>query len=240
MRRMAALLTLVALAGCETTQEKSARLKREGKGLLEEKGLSVTKTNAGVRVLDTAVLHDQYGTAAVVELQNATPRDMANVPLAIDVRGRDGKTLYRNNAGGLDPGLVSVSLLPHGRRVIWINNQVAAAKPAAGVRVKVGAPKQTGVPPKLPDIVVSKIRQDRDADGKFVTGVIENHSTVLQKRLVVYVLARKGAKVVAAGRGVVEKLPPAPTKKPVRFTAYFIGDPTGGRLAIYAPPVRFS
>jgi hypothetical protein len=231
---------VLALTGCESTQTKSARLKSEGKGLLKEKGLSVARTNAQVKVLDTAVLHDQYGTAAVVELQNETPRDMADVPLAIDVRGANGKTLYRNNAGGLDSGLVSVSLLPHGKRVIWINNQVIAATAPKDVRVKVGAPKVTNLPAKLPEIGIVNVKQDHDADGQFVTGDIENHSKLLQKRLVVYCLARKGSQIVAAGRAVVEKLPPAPTKKPVRFTVYFIGNPTGARLAFYAPPVRLS
>jgi hypothetical protein len=240
MRRLAPLLVLLALAGCATTQDKSARLKREGKGLLREKGLSIARANAKVRVLGTAVLHDRYGTAAVVELENDSPRDMANVPVAIDVRGADGKTVYRNNAGGLDAGLVSVSLLPHGRRVIWINNQVVAAAAPKEVRVKVGAPRTASVPARLPRIEISKVKRDRDTDGPLATGVIANRSKVLQRRLVVYCLARKGAKVVAAGRAVVEKLPPAPTKKPVRFTVYFIGNPDGGRLAFYAPPVRLS
>jgi hypothetical protein len=234
------LFALLAVAGCESTQDKSARLKREGKGLLKEKGLSVTQANAGVRVLGTAVLHDRFGTAAVVELQNRTPRDMANVPIAIDVRGSNGKTVYRNNAGGLDQGLVSLSLLPRGKRVIWINNQVVAAVPPKAVRVKVGSPKGGAVPPSVPDIVLSKVKQDHDADGVFATGVVENHSKVEQKRLVIYGLARRGHRVIAAGRAVVEKLPPAPTKKPVRFTVYFIGNPTGGRLSFYAPPVRLS
>jgi hypothetical protein len=237
-------LVLAALAlaamGCESTQDKSARRKAEGKGLLEEKGLSIARTNAGVRVLGTAVLHDQYGTAAVVELQNQTPRDMADVPIAIDVRGADGKTLYRNNAGGLDKGLVSLPLLPHGKPVIWINNQVVAATAPKEVRVKVGAPKGGTVPATPPQIVLSKVRSDRDTDGPFVSGVIENHSKILQSRLVVYCLARKGGRIVAAGRAVIDKLPPAPTKKPVRFTVYFIGNPTGGRLSFYAPPVELS
>jgi hypothetical protein len=42
---------------------------------------------------------------------------------------------------------------------------------------------------------------------------------------------------VAAGRAVVDKLPPAPTRKPVRFTVYFIGDPAGAQLSFYVPPV---
>ncbi|HEY3186151.1 MAG TPA: hypothetical protein VGJ70_01670, partial [Solirubrobacteraceae bacterium] len=93
MRRAAALLVLapLALSACESTQDKSARLKREGRGLLgREKGLTVGASNRDVRVVDSAVLHDRYGAAAVVVFENTSRRDMADVPVAIDVRGAGG------------------------------------------------------------------------------------------------------------------------------------------------------
>jgi hypothetical protein len=232
-------LSAVGVSACESTQGKSARLRREGKGLLKKQraGLSIASTNRDVRVVDTAVLHDQFGTAAVVELENTTPRDMTNVPLAITVKGAGGKTLYRNNAPGLDSALVATPLLPHGRRVVWINNQVTATVAPRSVAVKVGAPKGAA-PARVPLIEISGVKQDRDADGYFVSGVIANRSRIEQRRLTVFVVARKGGRVVAAGRGVVERLAPAPTRKPVRFTVYFVGNPSGARVTFYAPPVR--
>jgi hypothetical protein len=228
------------LSACESTQNKSARLQRQGKGLLRQQaGLSIGSTNRAVRIVDTAVVHDEFGTAAVVELVNTTPRDMTNVPLAITVKGAGGRALYRNNAPGLDAALVSTPLLPHGRRVVWINNQISATAAPRGVAVKVGTPKGSA-PAKLPRIVISGVRQDRDSDGAFVTGVIANHSKVEQRRLTVFAVARRAGRIVAAGRGVLERLAPAPTKKPVRFTVYFIGDPAGAQLSFYAPPVTLS
>ena len=49
-------------------------------------------------------------------------------------------------------------------------------------------------------------------------------------------VAIRGGKVVAAGRAIVEKLDPAPTKKPVRFKIYFIGDPKGAALKLTTAP----
>jgi hypothetical protein len=234
------LLCTLGVSACESTQDRSARLKREGKGVLaKQTGLSIASSNRDVRVLDTAVVHDRFGTAAVVELVNTTPRDMANVPLAITVKGTGGRTLYRNNAPGLDTALVATPLLPHGKRVVWINNQVTAAGSPRGLAVKVGAPKGAA-PARVPRIDISGVKQDRDSDGPFVTGVITNRSKVEQRRLTVFAVAKKGGRVVAAGRGVIERLVPAPTKKPVRFTIYFIGDPAGARLSFYAPPVKLS
>jgi hypothetical protein len=235
---VAVVLCSFGVSACESTQDKSARLKREGKGVLaRQTGLSIDTTNRAVRVVDTAVVHDEFGTAAVVELMNTTAKDMTNVPLAITVKGPAGRTLYRNNVPGLDPTLVSAPLLPHGRRVVWINNQIAAAGAPRGVAVKVGTPKGSA-PGKLPRIAISKVRLDRDTDGSFATGVITNRSKIEQRRLTIYAVARKGGRIVAAGRGVIERLVPAPTKKPVRFNVYFIGNPAGGRLSFYAPPVK--
>ena len=41
--------------------------------------------------------------------------------------------------------------------------------------------------------------------------------------------------VVAAGRGILDVLPPAGAK-PTKFTAFFIGNPKGAKLSFSAPP----
>lgn len=228
----------LAAGACASSQDKSAALKQGSKGIANVKGLSLTVTNTDIKILDTTVLHDQYGTAAVVFLKNTTRKSVGNVPLAIDVRNAADKSVFRNNAPGLDAALVSAALLPSGRKAVWINNQVVA-NGGKTVRVKVGDPKVPVVPARIPKIVLSEIKRDKDTDGPFVTGVITNRSKVPQKRLTIFAIARKGGKVVAAGRAVVDKLPPAPTRKPIRFSVYFIGNPTGAQLGFSAPPVAF-
>ena len=44
-----------------------------------------------------------------------------------------------------------------------------------------------------------------------------------------------GPAVVAAGRGILDALPPAGAK-PTRFTIFFIGNPKGAKLSFSAPP----
>lgn len=244
MRRLAAVVALLAagsgLAACASTQDKSRRLAQANKGILQAKGLSLSGTNRDVKILATKVLQDKFGTAAVVELENTTARGMLDVPVAIDVRGAKGtRSLFKNDSAGLDPALVSAPLLPAGRKVVWINNQVIASSRPGKVLVKVGKPKAPA-PGRaaLPKIRLSKIRVRHDADGTFAFGIIENGSTILQRRLTIFCVARRRGKVVAAGRAVIDKLPPGRPKKPTTFRVYFIGKPAGARLGFYAPPVQ--
>ena len=233
-----AAVAATSLGACASTQEKSAKLKSEAKKVVNAKGLDLTGTNKDVKVLDTTVLHDQYGTAAVVYLENLKPTSIGAVPVAIDVRNAAGKSIFRNNGSGLDTSLVSAPLLEGRKKTVWVNNQITGVG-AKKVLVKVGTPKAPTVPAPPPKITLSKIKTDHDSDGIFVTGVIVNHSKILQKRLVITCVAHKGGKIVAAGRGIIDKVPPAPTKKPVRFSIYFIGNPTGAKLGFSAPPVDF-
>lgn len=239
--RAAALIAAVtvAVAGCSSTQEKAAEKRAEAKHILRQKGLEVARSNPDVKVVATQVIHDQYGTAAVVELQNRTHADMVGVPVAIDVSDADGKSVFRNDAPGLEPSLTAAALLPAGRRVVWVNNQVAGGGTPKAVAVKVGEPK-TRARADVPRIEVTGLRAHSDQDGPSVTGVIRNRSKVVQKRLTVYGVAHRGDRVVAAGRAVIDRLAPDPTPKPVRFTIYFIGNPTGAELDVFAPPVSFS
>ena len=67
----------LALAGCESSQETSARLAKLARGARHEQGIVVKTANPDVKVLRTAVVHDQYGTAAAVELRLRGKRPQA-------------------------------------------------------------------------------------------------------------------------------------------------------------------
>lgn len=235
---LAVVAAAALLVGCESTQEKAAKLQAEGSSLAEpEPGLTLERTNRDVKVVETAVLQDQYGTAVVAELRNTTDRTMVGVPVAIDVRGADGASLYVNDAGGIDASLTTAPLLPAGKTVAWVNNQVNAAGKPQAVDVKVGEP-QGATAGNAPEIEISGVELREDSSGPFAHGVIANRSKVVQKRLTVYAVARKHGGIVAAGRAVIDRLDPDPTPKPVRFTVYFIGNPKGAELTVSAPPVQ--
>jgi hypothetical protein len=241
-RRVAALGAGAALvaagAGCESTQEKSERLSKRGSQAFTEKGLRITEVSREVRVGAAQVLDDreQQVTAAVVELENRSNRVLVNVPVAIDVRDRRGRSLFRNNAPGIEPSLVGPAVLEPRRRVAWVNDQVVVAGAPSAVRVKVGATSQPP-PAELPELDVTPPRISGDpVSGVAATGVVTNESGILQRKLVVYGVVRRGGRVVAAGRSGIERLRPG---RRAPYKIFFVGDPRGGRVELFVPPTTF-
>jgi hypothetical protein len=235
MRRLpAAVLALVVLTGCESTQDKSARLERQAARAADPgKGLEVRRRSREVRAVRTHALQDANGTAVVVELRNRSQRTLAGIPVAIDVRGDGGRSLYRNDVPGLDPSLVRVPLLEPGDRLLWVNDQVPASARPRGVRARVGAGARR-VGGDVPQIRLGEAKLEADpVSGVAAVGTVQNRSQVEQRRLVVFAVARRGERVVAAGRAIVNRLRAG---KSTRFTAFFIGDPRGARLELAAPP----
>ena len=149
------------------------------------------------------------------------------------MKGPGGKSLFRNNAAGLEQSLVQAPLLLPGRDLFWVNDQVTAAEKPGKIDVKVGGEKKrvSGAPPKL-DLAKVKVTDD-PVDGPAASGFVVNRSGVEQRKVVVFGVARSGQKVVAAGRGQVNRLK---AHKKARFTIFFIGDPRRGRLTLSAPP----
>jgi hypothetical protein len=113
-----ALAAAIVLGGCETTAEKSAKLERAARHpKLRQRGLSISRQSTQVRVLETAVLHSSEGAAATVRLQNRSGHALRAVPLAIAVEDASGRTVFQNDAPGLEAALVSVpSLAPQAWR----------------------------------------------------------------------------------------------------------------------------
>jgi hypothetical protein len=239
VRRVVVLLAAaLAVTGCESTQSTSKRLAKEGKTVLKEQsGVKVGAENPDIKVTETAVLKDANGIAAVVALKNTSRRTQAQLPVGITIKDAKGAKIYANDVPGLDASLTSMALVPSGGEAYWVDNQILGNGAPKAVDVKVGRAKGPS-PRTVPNIVLSAVKLDRDVSGPFVTGVITNRSKVLQRRLTIFCVARKGGRIVAAGRAVVEKLAPAPTPKPIRFTVYFIGNPTGARLRFSVPPVN--
>jgi hypothetical protein len=201
--------------------------------------MTVGKANAAIKVMESSVVQDPNGVAAVVRVKN-TGATQATLPVGITVTDAKGKKLYANDIAGLDASLTSLPVLAAGQEVDWVNNQILVAGRAAKVAAQIGAAKgkASGA---LPKIAIAGVSHGKDADGFYAKGTIRNESAVAQKRLVVTCVARAGGQVLAAGRSVVEKLDPAATaKKPTTFTVFFIGDPKQAKLDCAAPPTVLS
>jgi hypothetical protein len=234
----AAVLAATALSACQSTQDKAAIVRKQGENALAGRhGLKITAINPDVKVLGKTILHDANGTAVVVELHNTGKQAEAQVPIGIELADAKGKKIFANDAPGLEPALVSVPLVRTGKDTFWVHNQIIAATAPSKLVVKVGVAKSTDIPAQPPHITLSNIKLDKDDSGAFVTGVVHNRSKVTQKRITIFCVAKKGGRIVAAGRAVVDKLSPSPTPKPIRFSVYFIGNPAGATLDFSVPPV---
>lgn len=226
---MLAGVALVA-SGCESTQDKSARIASELGPVKEEKGLEIAKRSVDVEVVDTALLSDEVGTAVVVELRNESDRDLVDVPIAIDVLDVKGHVVYTNTTPGLEPALTAVPLIPAGGEVAWVNDQVLAAGKPAKVTVKVGASDET-FSGELPEVSVSDPKLEGDPfTGVAASGEVVNESGEDIQRLLLYGVARNGDRIVAAGRGAIEHF--KADAKPTPYSIYFIGDPRDAEVTV--------
>lgn len=229
-------LATLALSGCETTAERSAKLQRQAKRVtLTEKGLSITRESSDVKVLGATIVRGSEGSAAVVTLQNHSSRTLRGVPLAITVRDSGGRTLFQNNGPGLEAALVSVASLGPHRTIAWVDDQLPAGSAPASVSARVGqAPALSGSLPKL-TIAGARLSED-PSNGLVASGTISNRSSIAQTSLVLFGVARRAGRIVAAGRGVLPELA-AGASAP--FQVFLVGDGRGAQLLLSAPPTSF-
>ena len=233
MRLVAGALLILALAGCESTQAKSARLERSAQKAKHEKGLVITRDAREVQVEGATLLQQDGSAATVVELHNRSTRSLVALPIGLTVRDGTGKSVYANDTPGLDASLVQIPALAPGQRLAWVNDQITLPAPGKDAVARVGAGGKPG-PAQLPQMEVTDLKVTTDAGGSVsVVGNVANRSSIAQKRLIVFVVARKGERVVAAGRAIVENLPAG---KSTNFSAFPIGDPHGAKLSAAAPP----
>jgi hypothetical protein len=234
--RLAALaLVTLTLTACESNQERSAKLEKAHKAdegevaqrrALALRALQITRPSAKVKVTATTIVHDSEGAAAVVTVRNISGTPLRDVPIQITVRNAHGATVYTNAVVGLSPTLASVALIPAHAVQTWIDDQVQATGTPASVSAKVG--EGTPVSGSIPQLsVVGAHLSESEAEGSLV-----NHSAVAQQELVVDAVARRGGRIVAAGRAVLAS---AAAGASTPFQIFFVGDPSGAQLQVSAP-----
>jgi hypothetical protein len=234
--RLAALvLVALALTACESNQERSAKLEKAAKAhegeaaqrrALALRALQITRPSAKVKVIATAIVHDSEGVAAVVTLRNISGTSLSDVPIQITVRNARGASVYTNAVAGLSQTLAMVALIPAHAVQTWIDDQVQATGTPASVSAKVGEGKPAGG--AIPQLRVERPHlSESEAEGNVV-----NRSGVAQQELVIDAVARRGGRIVAAGRAVLANVP-AGASTP--FQIFFVGDPSGAQLQVSAP-----
>lgn len=245
MRWLALALAALALTGCESNQERSAKLEKVAKareratgkqGALARNAAVVTHESTKVKVVATKLLKSSEGTAAVITLRNDSPTALRDVPIEINIDGPTGSIVYTNATPGLAAGLNSASWLPADAETDWIDDQIQASGTAAKIDAKVGEGTVLSGPlPKL--AVVGAHIFDDATSGEGAEGNVTNASTIDQPELVVNAIVRRGGEIIAAGRAVLSS---APAGQSTRFQAFLIGaSPTDGQLQVTAPPTAF-
>lgn len=225
---------LLALAGCESSQEQSARLAKQATGAIEDRAHLVDKQSSAVKIVSRTVLRSDDRAAAVVEVRNVTGRALAQLPIAVRVFGKGNRRLFTNELPGLQASLTQVPLIQASRSFVWVNDQLSLSAPARRVEAVVGAAAIRSVPARLPAITVTNPRLGVDPiSGVQVKAKVTNKSKVRQVNLVVYGVARRRGKVVAAGRAIVPRLGPG---RSAPMTMFFVGNPRGAKLELSAPP----
>ena len=234
-----ACCALLSLTACESTQEKSARLAAEGAGRAEAGSLDLAaKRNPDVRAGTPVVLPGDGVSAVVVELENTGRAPQAGVPIALRALGTDGGPVFENDLDGLQVSLQQMAVLRPGEKSYWVNDQVVAPEPPAKAEVEVGLPAQPAGPDAAAKLPLEDVGLDEDETGAFLAGKVRNPTTTALKAVPVYAVGTKGGEVVAAGRGIVERVDPEPVAKPATFRIYFVGSPKGAELDVraYPPP----
>jgi hypothetical protein len=226
----------LALAGCESTAEKSARLERLAKRvtLQQEKGLTIAHESSSVATIGATVLRSAERAAAVVSVKNRSGRAQRDVPIAIAVKDAAGKTIYQNSEPGLEGALVSIPAIPAHSTVVWVDDQIPLSGGPVDVSARIGQARPV---PRLPALAVSGARLGEDpASGWIAEGTVANRSKVTQSGLVLFALVRRSGRTVAAGRAIVPQLAPGAAAP---FQASLVGDARGGNVRVFAPPASF-
>jgi len=239
MRRAAAALAaagtlVIGAAGCETTQELSAKI---GRRLGHQSAIATTTklgaVNRDVRVIQTALVSGGGETAVAVELSNTGSQAQADFPVLINALDASGHPVYSNDTKGLEPSLQQLALLPAHATAWWVDNDLLAS---GGVpktaTVAVGASTQVA-PATLPAIATKDVSASASFPGPHVSVTVFNRSSIAQSQLPVYAVALSGGRVVGAGRGIVATLAAGAS---AQVEVPIVGTVSGSTISLTVPP----
>jgi hypothetical protein len=124
-----------------------------------------------------------------------------------------------------------------GQTVDWVNDQILTARKPKSVDVKVGVTQST-LPPNPPQVTASPPKLKLDpVSGIEAQGTVTNDSSVQQNNLTLFAVARKGNRIVAAGRGGMKVVKPHGSRD---YHIFFIGSPKGAQVTVTVPPTTFN
>jgi hypothetical protein len=230
----AAGLIVVGTAGCETTQELSARI---GRKLGHQSAIAGTTAlgavNGAVRIDRTVLLSAGGQSAVALKLTNTSARTQTAFPVLVDVLDAKGASVYRNNTKGIEASIQHLALLAPHATAWWVDNEVLASGGVPKtVRAQLGA-ATARAPRSVPQITTQGVSASDSFPGPHVTVTVRNRSAIAQRQLPVYAVALRGEEPTGAGRGIVPTLA-AGTSAEVQIP--IVGTVRGARIVLTIPP----
>ena len=225
----------VTLAACESTEQESQKIAREGKQLTAEPAaLKLHGLNRSVRVSDVTILNSAGRTAVAARLTSTSTQAQTHVPVLLTVSGKGGKVLYSNDTGGLEASLQSIPLLRPGQSAWWVDDQVLTSQTAsaATVRVGPGGPSRSSA---TASIATTAVHSSQQAGITVLSGELVNHSSKALGKVPVFAVAVRGSHVLAAGRAIVGALP-GHAGATAPFQVFLVGSASGARTELTAVP----
>jgi hypothetical protein len=219
-----AAATALLAAGCDTTQQKSARAKVQAQRVLASRErVLVTRSSSQVKVERATALQGRSRSAVVVLLRNVGARPVSDLPISVRVGGR-----YLNRRRGLPYFQTHAPAIAPGGEAVWVFITRARVREGRAF-ARVGAtPSVDSGAARLPSIRASLGLRD--------AATVTNSSGLPQYGLPVYAYAERSGHVVAAGRGTVPSLG-AGKSTSVRLT--LVGSAGGTPLRLAAAPTIF-
>jgi hypothetical protein len=231
---VASLLAALAGAGCDTTQQKAARLRIQSKRVLAgREGVKVKQVDHDVVVVDATVLKGDGDGAIAVTLRNDSDGPVNDLPVLVGVRTPGGKDMLLNEDKG--PYFQAhIPALAAGEQTTWVYTSKDALPNAGEAFAKVGvAPSEpVATATEVPQLAVSAIHAHH---GK-VEATVSNDTDFPQYDLAVYAWAEKNDKYVAAGRTTAGDLDAGESD---RIALRLIGDADDADVHVSAPPTIF-
>lgn len=234
---IAALLVLVlALAGCDTTQQQSARAKLTATRLLAGRDPLLVRTpDPAIRVGRVELVRHAGAAAVVVELHNTSAAPLTDLPISVGLATDRRHRRYLNRRGGLGYFENHVAAIPARGETTWVFTTHRLAGASGRPFAVVGAPARPPISSasgRLPDIAATAT----SPAGPRVGVRLLNGAGVPQYGLPVYVLARRGSRYVAAGRVTVAHLG---SHAGAAVKVRLIGTTRGAALTVLAQPTIF-
>jgi hypothetical protein len=217
------------LSGCATTQDANKRASIQAdRTLASRKALELRGTDRNVQVVSTTVLNGKDGSAVVAVLRNRGDQPVNDLPIEVGPEGGDpvnarpNVPYFQSHAPAIAPG----------DQATWV---YVSKEPLGSNRafVRVGADP---TPPLATADHVSELETGGKVDGSSVQAKVTNDSGVPQYDLDVYAVARKGGRLVAAGRANLLHLG---VTNSAHLTLPVIGDVKGAQVQIFAPQTLF-